>query len=102
MRVAFISHADCGRVQDPYTLRCAPQVLGAVADALEYVAGAIERELGAVTDNPLVFEDAILSVIKEAWADRIRAVTADEVKAAANKYLSRNHVDARLLPAGRP
>jgi histidine ammonia-lyase len=55
------SHADCGRVQDPYTLRCAPQVLGAVADALAYVADAIERELGAVTDNPLVFEDAILS-----------------------------------------
>ena len=51
------SHADCGRVQDPYTLRCAPQVLGAVADALDYVEGAIERELDAVTDNPLVFPD---------------------------------------------
>jgi histidine ammonia-lyase len=49
------SHADCGRVQDPYTLRCAPQVLGAVADALAYVGGALERELAAVTDNPLVF-----------------------------------------------
>jgi histidine ammonia-lyase len=49
------SHADCGRVQDPYTLRCAPQVIGAVADAVGYVAGAIERELDAVTDNPLVF-----------------------------------------------
>jgi histidine ammonia-lyase len=49
------SHADCGRVQDPYTLRCAPQVLGAIADALAYVTGAFERELGAVTDNPLVF-----------------------------------------------
>ena len=56
------SHADCGRVQDPYTLRCAPQVLGAVSDALGYVAGAIERELDAVTDNPLVFApDTILS-----------------------------------------
>jgi histidine ammonia-lyase len=55
------SHADCGRVQDPYTLRCAPQVLGAVADALGYVATAIERELGAVTDNPLVIGDDILS-----------------------------------------
>jgi histidine ammonia-lyase len=55
------SHADCGRVQDPYTLRCAPQVLGAVADALDYVEGALERELGAVTDNPLVFADDILS-----------------------------------------
>ena len=51
------SHADCGRVQDPYTLRCAPQVLGAIADALDYVAGALERELGAVTDNPLVFAE---------------------------------------------
>ncbi len=55
------SHADCGRVQDPYTLRCAPQVLGAVSDALDYVERAIERELGAVTDNPLVVGDDILS-----------------------------------------
>jgi histidine ammonia-lyase len=57
------SHADCGRVQDPYTLRCAPQVLGAIEDALDYVAGALERELTAVTDNPLVFaeSDDILS-----------------------------------------
>ena len=56
-------HADCGRVQDPYTLRCAPQVLGAVDDALAYVEGALERELLAVTDNPLVFagDAAILS-----------------------------------------
>jgi histidine ammonia-lyase len=51
------SHADCGRVQDPYTLRCAPQVIGAVSDALAYVTGALERELGAVTDNPLVFPE---------------------------------------------
>jgi histidine ammonia-lyase len=51
------SHADCGRVQDPYTLRCAPQVLGAVDDALAYIEAAFERELEAVTDNPLVFPD---------------------------------------------
>ena len=57
------SHADCGRVQDPYTLRCAPQVLGAIDDALGYIEAALERELLAVTDNPLVFaaDDAILS-----------------------------------------
>ncbi len=52
------SHADCGRVQDPYTLRCAPQVLGAIADALDYIEGALERELTAVTDNPLVFPES--------------------------------------------
>jgi histidine ammonia-lyase len=51
------SHADCGRVQDPYTLRCAPQVLGAISDALDYITGALERELDAVTDNPLIFPD---------------------------------------------
>ncbi len=57
------SHADCGRVQDPYTLRCAPQVIGAIADAVDYAAGALERELDAVTDNPLAFpaENELLS-----------------------------------------
>ena len=49
------SHADCGRVQDPYTLRCAPQVIGAIDDALRYIEGALEHELDAVTDNPLIF-----------------------------------------------
>lgn len=44
------------RVQDPYSLRCAPQVMGAAWEAFEYVASCIEAELGAVTDNPLIFE----------------------------------------------
>lgn len=52
-----ISHQGCSRVQDPYSMRCAPQVLGAVRDALEYCAGVFERELGAVTDNPLIFPE---------------------------------------------
>src|SRR5260370_12678990 len=38
-------------------MRCAPQVLGAVRDSLEYCAGVFERELGAVTDNPLIFPE---------------------------------------------
>lgn len=46
------------RVQDPYCLRASPQVLGAALDCVAYVRGAIERELGAVTDNPLVFPGA--------------------------------------------
>lgn len=53
------SHAlNDPRVQDPYSLRCVPQVLGAAWDAFEHVRGAVERELGAVTDNPLVFAGA--------------------------------------------
>lgn len=48
---------DDPRVQDPYCLRCIPQVLGAVSDALAHVRTIVTRELGAVTDNPLVFVD---------------------------------------------
>jgi len=51
------------RVQDPYCLRAMPQVLGAALDAIDYARTIIERELEAVTDNPLVFPDggAIIS-----------------------------------------
>jgi len=49
------SHRDCGKVQDPYSLRCIPQVHGASRDALTHAAEIIERELNSVTDNPLVF-----------------------------------------------
>lgn len=56
------SHRNCGKVQDPYCLRCAPQVHGASRDALRYVTGVLEHELNSVTDNPLVFpEGDILS-----------------------------------------
>lgn len=51
------SHRDCGRVQDPYCLRCVPQVHGASSDALAYASGVLETELNSVTDNPLVFEN---------------------------------------------
>ncbi len=50
------SHRDCGKVQDPYSLRCVPQVHGASRDALDYARNCIETELNSVTDNPLVFE----------------------------------------------
>ncbi|HZW60510.1 MAG TPA: histidine ammonia-lyase, partial [Woeseiaceae bacterium] len=49
------SHLDCSRVQDPYSIRCQPQVVGACVDVLRHVAGVLETEANAVTDNPLVF-----------------------------------------------
>jgi histidine ammonia-lyase len=55
------SHIDCSRVQDPYSLRCQPQVMGACLDVLRFVAQTLRIEANAATDNPLVFEDAILS-----------------------------------------
>jgi histidine ammonia-lyase len=51
------SHRNCGKVQDPYSLRCVPQVHGASRDALAFAAGVLETELNSVTDNPLVFHD---------------------------------------------
>jgi histidine ammonia-lyase len=48
-----------GRVQDAYSLRCAPQVHGAARDTLDFVAKMIEREINAATDNPLLFESGV-------------------------------------------
>lgn len=45
------------RVQDAYSLRCSPQVLGASLDALNYVEGIVTNEINAVTDNPIIFEE---------------------------------------------
>jgi histidine ammonia-lyase len=49
---------DDPRVQDAYSLRCMPQVHGAARSALTYVRGVLEREVNAVTDNPLIFPDS--------------------------------------------
>jgi histidine ammonia-lyase len=54
------SHRHCGKVQDPYCLRCVPQVHGASRDALAHACAVVETELNSVTDNPLVFEDGDL------------------------------------------
>jgi histidine ammonia-lyase len=56
------SHRDGdSRVQDPYCIRCQPQVTGAALDLLRYAATTLEIEANAVTDNPLLVEDAIIS-----------------------------------------
>lgn len=49
------AHRNCGKVQDPYCLRCVPQVHGASRDALAYAAHVVETEINSVSDNPLVF-----------------------------------------------
>jgi histidine ammonia-lyase len=51
------SHRWCGRVQDAYSLRCSPQVHGAVRDALDYAERVVAIELNSSTDNPLVLAD---------------------------------------------
>jgi histidine ammonia-lyase len=49
------SHVNCGKVQDPYSLRCMPQVHGATRDALSFAAQVLVVEANSVTDNPTVF-----------------------------------------------
>jgi histidine ammonia-lyase len=51
------SHENCGRVQDAYSMRCAPQVHGAARDALTHVRSTLQIEANAATDNPMVFAD---------------------------------------------
>lgn len=56
------SHTNCGKVQDPYSFRCVPQVHGASRDVFSFVADRVNGDLNSVTDNPLVFEDgAVIS-----------------------------------------
>ncbi len=52
------SHVECERVQDPYSVRCQPQVMGACLDVLRHVGSVLETEANAVTDNPLVFAES--------------------------------------------
>ena len=59
---SVLASAEKKQVQDPYSLRCLPQVLGASADAMAYVASVLGAELNAVTDNPLVFREDDLVV----------------------------------------
>jgi len=51
------SHAGCGRVQDPYSLRCVPQIHGAFKAALAHVTDVLAAEMNSVTDNPLLFPE---------------------------------------------
>ena len=55
------SHEHCERVQDPYAVRCMPQVFGAVEHTLEHARGVLAAAINGVSDNPLIFGDDILS-----------------------------------------
>ena len=57
------SHHDCGKVQDPYSLRCVPQVHGAIRQTLKHAREVIDVEINSVTDNPLIFveKDKVIS-----------------------------------------
>ena len=101
------SHVDCEKVQDPYSLRCQPQVMGAILDTLRFVANLLTIEANAVTDNPLIFDDANEAVSggnfhaePVAIAADLLAIAAAEIGAITERRIA-NLVDpaVSLLPA---
>ncbi|WP_129114289.1 HAL/PAL/TAL family ammonia-lyase [Halegenticoccus tardaugens] len=71
------SHRNCDRVQDAYSIRCLPQVHGAVRDAVAHLRGAVEVELNSATDNPLVFP-------RDAVSDRASGTASAAVLSGGN------------------
>jgi histidine ammonia-lyase len=92
------SHADCGRVQDAYSLRCVPNVMGAAWDAIVHVEGQLEVELNSVNDNPVVFASSGDTVSAGLFHAQPVAMAADYLKIAVAEVasLSERRVD-RLL-----
>ncbi|MDP1615471.1 MAG: histidine ammonia-lyase, partial [Methylococcales bacterium] len=89
------SHKHCKTVQDPYCLRCQPQVLGACLDNIKHVANILEIEANAVSDNPLVFsqQELILSggnfhAEPVAQAADLLAIALSEVGAIAERRIA--------------
>lgn len=101
------SHRDCGRVQDAYSLRCVPEVMGASWDAIVHVERQLEVELNCVNDNPLVFAENGETVSAGLFHAQPVALAADYLKIAAAEIASMSErridrlVDARVseLPA---
>ncbi|MBS0508072.1 MAG: aromatic amino acid lyase, partial [Proteobacteria bacterium] len=89
------SHPHCGRVQDPYSIRCVPQVMGACLDNLTHAARVLRIEANAASDNPLVFTDAqeVISggnfhAEPVAFAADIIALAISEIGAMSERRLS--------------
>jgi histidine ammonia-lyase len=89
------SHRSCTRVQDPYSLRCQPQVMGACLDLMTQQAATLLTEANAVTDNPLIFPDtgAVLSggnfhAEPVAFAADILALACAEIGSIAERRIA--------------
>lgn len=77
------SHKACEKIQDPYCLRCQPQVMGAVLTLLRQAAHTLEIEANAVTDNPLIFTDTGEAVSGGNFHAEPVAFAADQIAMAA-------------------
>jgi len=94
------SHANCGRVQDAYSLRCAPQVMGASWDALVHVERQLAIELDSVNDNPIVFADGGAVISAGHFHAQPVGMVADYLKIAVAEIasLSERRIDRLIDP----
>lgn len=76
------SHQGCQKVQDPYSLRCQPQVMGAVLQQLRFAAQTLQTEANGVSDNPLVFADDEVILSGGNFHAETVAMTADNLAIA--------------------
>ncbi len=95
------SHAGCGKVQDPYSLRCIPQVHGASRDTLAFVRQVLEREINSVTDNPLVFPDQGKVLSGGNFHGQIVAIAMDalSISVAELASISEQRIEKLINPA---
>lgn len=95
------SHRNCGNIQDAYSLRCSPQVHGAVRDALAYVRGVLEIEINSATDNPLIFADEQKVISGGNFHGEPLAIALDTLAIAVSELasISERRVEQMLNPA---
>ena len=95
------SHANCGRVQDAYSMRCAAQVHGAGRDALAFVRHTLTIEANGATDNPMVFGDADEIVSGGNFHGAPVAIAADLLAIAVSQFatISERRADRLVNPA---
>ena len=95
------SHRWCGRVQDAYSLRCAPQVHGAVRDAVAYAEGVVGIELNAATDNPIVLAERGEVLSNGNFHGEPVAIALDTLKLALSELasISERRIERMLNPA---
>ena len=95
------SHEGCGKVQDPYSVRCMPQVHGASRDVFAFVRGILEREANAVTDNPLVFPKQKKILSGGNFHGQIVAIALDTLAIAVAELgsISEQRIEKLINPA---
>lgn len=96
-----LSHEGCGKVQDPYSVRCIPQVHGASRDTLAFVRQVLEREVNSVTDNPLIFPETKRILSGGNFHGQIVAIAMDALAIAMAEIasISEQRIEKLINPA---